>query len=93
MKYKFAILFIFFTFSFSDLEIRTPGDINNDGVIDILDLVELVSIILGNSNNIENADFMESPPKKFFRLTKGGEVRLMHAYYITCNKVIKNNNL
>ena len=41
---------------------------------------------------IENADFMESPPKKFFRLTKGGEVRLMHAYYITCNKVIKNNN-
>ena len=34
MKYKFPILFIFLTFSFSDLEISTPGDINNDGVID-----------------------------------------------------------
>jgi len=56
MKCKSAILFIFFTFSFSNLEIRTPGDINNDGIVDILDLVELVNIILGNSNNIENAD-------------------------------------
>ena len=41
---------------------------------------------------IENDDFMESPSKKFFRLTQGAEVRLMHAYYITCNKVIKEDN-
>ncbi len=39
---------------------------------------------------IEQDDFRESPPKKFFRLTPGREVRLKGAYYITCNKVIKN---
>ena len=41
---------------------------------------------------IEKSDFLENPPKKFFRLTKGTEVRLMHAYYITCNEVVKDNN-
>ena len=41
---------------------------------------------------IEKNDFMEDPPKKFFRLSIGTEVRLMHAYYITCNEIIKNNN-
>ena len=40
---------------------------------------------------IEKADFMENPPKKFFRLTLGTEVRLMHAYYIKCHKIIKDN--
>lgn len=39
---------------------------------------------------IEQDDFMEDPPKKFFRLAPGREVRLMHAYYITCDEVIKN---
>lgn len=39
---------------------------------------------------IEQDDFRESPPKKFFRLTPGREVRLKGAYYIICNKVIKN---
>jgi len=39
---------------------------------------------------IERTDFMEDPPKKFFRLAPGREVRLMHAYYITCQEVIKN---
>ena len=40
---------------------------------------------------IERADFMEDPPKKFFRLAPGREVRLMHAYYITCVDVVKDN--
>ncbi|MBC8214433.1 MAG: glutamine--tRNA ligase/YqeY domain fusion protein [Candidatus Marinimicrobia bacterium] len=41
---------------------------------------------------IEKSDFMEDPPKKFFRLGIGREVRLKHAYYITCNEAIKNEN-
>ncbi len=39
---------------------------------------------------IERDDFMEDPPRKFFRLGPGREVRLRYAYYITCNDVIKN---
>ncbi len=39
---------------------------------------------------IEQSDFMENPPKKFFRLAPGKEVRLMHAYYITCTDVVKD---
>lgn len=39
---------------------------------------------------IEQDDFREDPPKKFFRLFPGNEVRLKYAYYITCNEVIKD---
>ncbi len=39
---------------------------------------------------IERADFKEDPPKKFFRLSPGKEIRLKHAYYITCTDVIKD---
>jgi glutaminyl-tRNA synthetase len=39
---------------------------------------------------IEQDDFMESPPKKFFRLSPGAEVRLRYAYFITCREVKKN---
>ena len=39
---------------------------------------------------IEQEDFMENPPKKYFRLFPGSEVRLKHAYFIKCNKVIKD---
>ena len=39
---------------------------------------------------IEQDDFMEDPPKKFFRLTPGREVRLRYAYLITCTAVVKN---
>ncbi len=39
---------------------------------------------------IEQEDFMESPPKKFFRLSPGQEVRLRSAYFITCTDVIKD---
>ncbi len=40
---------------------------------------------------IEQEDFMEDPPKKFFRLAPGKEVRLKHAYIIKCEEVIKND--
>jgi len=39
---------------------------------------------------IERDDFMESPPKKFFRLSPGAEVRLRYAYFITCREFVKN---
>ena len=39
---------------------------------------------------IEKNDFMEDPPKKFFRLALNKEIRLKYAYYITCKKVIKD---
>ena len=39
---------------------------------------------------IERSDFMEDPPRKFFRLGPGREVRLRYAYFITCTDVIKN---
>jgi glutaminyl-tRNA synthetase len=39
---------------------------------------------------VEQDDFREDPPKKWFRLAPGREVRLKHAYYITCQKVIKD---
>ena len=41
---------------------------------------------------IERDDFMEEPPKKFFRLAPGREVRLRYAYYITCTNVVKDEN-
>jgi len=41
---------------------------------------------------IERDDFMEDPPKKFFRLAPGREVRLRWAYFITCTSVVKDGN-
>ena len=41
---------------------------------------------------IEQEDFMETPPKKFYRLSPGVEVRLRYAYFIKCEKVIKDAN-
>ena len=41
---------------------------------------------------IERDDFMEEPPKKFFRLSPGTEVRLRYAYFITCTNVVKDAN-
>lgn len=39
---------------------------------------------------IDKEDFMENPPKKYFRLFPGGEVRLKHTYFIKCENVVKN---
>jgi glutaminyl-tRNA synthetase len=44
----------------------------------------------GRELYIEREDFMEDPPKKFFRLVPGGEVRLKYAYIIKCEEVIKD---
>jgi glutaminyl-tRNA synthetase len=44
----------------------------------------------GREVYIERDDFMEDPPKKFFRLAPGREVRLKHAYLITCEEVVKD---
>lgn len=41
---------------------------------------------------IERGDFMEDPPKKFYRLSPGREVRFRYAYFITCTDVIKDEN-
>ncbi|MFM7039332.1 MAG: glutamine--tRNA ligase/YqeY domain fusion protein [Planctomycetaceae bacterium] len=41
---------------------------------------------------IEREDFMEDPPKKFFRLSPGREVRLRWAYFITCTSVVKDSS-
>ena len=41
---------------------------------------------------IEQEDFMENPPKKFYRLAPGREVRLRYAYFITCTNVVKDKN-
>ncbi|MCM3124609.1 MULTISPECIES: glutamine--tRNA ligase/YqeY domain fusion protein [unclassified Mesobacillus] len=41
---------------------------------------------------VEQDDFMENPPAKYFRLFPGNEVRLKHAYFIKCNDVVKDEN-
>jgi glutaminyl-tRNA synthetase len=46
----------------------------------------------GRELYIERDDFMEDPPKKFFRLAPGREVRLRYAYFITCNDVVKDDS-
>jgi glutaminyl-tRNA synthetase len=48
-------------------------------------------IRFGRELYVERDDFMENPPKKFFRLSPGAEVRLRYAYFITCREVIKDN--
>jgi glutaminyl-tRNA synthetase len=45
----------------------------------------------GRELYVERDDFMENPPKKFFRLSPGKEVRLRYAYFITCKEVVKDN--
>jgi glutaminyl-tRNA synthetase len=47
-------------------------------------------IAFGRELYIEQDDFMENPPKKFFRLFPGNEVRLRYAYFIKCASVVKN---
>jgi glutaminyl-tRNA synthetase len=47
-------------------------------------------ISFGRELYVEQDDFMEHPPKKFFRLSPGKEVRLRYAYFITCREAVKN---
>lgn len=46
----------------------------------------------GRELYIERDDFMENPPKKYFRLQPGGEVRLKFSYIIKCEEIIKNSD-
>ena len=48
-------------------------------------------IRFGREIFIERDDFMENPPKKFFRLSPGQEVRLRYAYFLTCREVMKDD--
>jgi glutaminyl-tRNA synthetase len=48
-------------------------------------------IRFGRELYVERDDFMENPPKKFFRLSPGKEVRLRYAYFVTCRDVVKNS--
>ncbi|WP_250630268.1 glutamine--tRNA ligase/YqeY domain fusion protein [Rhodoflexus caldus] len=50
------------------------------------------SVPFGREIYIEQDDFMENPPKGYFRLTPGGEVRLKYAYIIQCQEVVKDEN-
>jgi glutaminyl-tRNA synthetase len=47
-------------------------------------------IRFGRELYVEREDFMENPPKKFYRLSPGREVRLRYAYFVTCRDVVKN---
>ena len=49
-------------------------------------------IRFGRELYVERDDFMEEPPKKFFRLAPGREVRLRYAYFVTCREVVKDES-
>ena len=71
-----------------------------DGEVDQLDAINnpedesagMRKVPFGKVIYIERDDFMEDPPRKFFRLAPGREVRLRYAYFITCNDVLKDGN-
>ena len=71
-----------------------------EGQIEYLDVVnnleneELGSrkVPFGREIYIDREDFMEEPPKKYFRMFPGNEVRLMNAYFVTCNSFAKDEN-
>jgi glutaminyl-tRNA synthetase len=70
------------------------------GVIEELDAVNnpeapaagTRKIRFGRELYVEQDDFMENPPKKFFRLAPGKEVRLRYAYFVTCREIIKDGS-
>ncbi len=49
-------------------------------------------VLFGRELYIEREDFMEIPPKKYFRLFPGNEVRLMQAYFVKCESFVKDDN-
>ncbi len=50
------------------------------------------TVTFGRELYIEREDFMEEPPKKYFRLFPGNEVRLMQAYFVKCESFVKDEN-
>ena len=63
-------------------------------VVNNLENPELGSrtIPFGRELYIEADDFMEEPPKKYFRMFPGNEVRLMNAYFVKCTGCVKDEN-
>jgi glutaminyl-tRNA synthetase len=49
-------------------------------------------VTFGRELYVEQDDFMENPPKKFYRLSPGKEVRLRYGYFVTCREIVKNEN-
>ena len=72
-----------------------PGDqIEYLDVVNNLENPELGSrkVPFGRELYIDSEDFMEIPPKKYFRLFPGNEVRLMNAYFVKCESFVKDEN-
>ena len=71
-----------------------------EGQIEYLDVVNNLEneglgsrkVPFGREIYIDREDFMEEPPKKSFRMFPGNEVRLMNAYFVTCNSFVKDEN-
>src|SRR5499433_1462301 len=59
-------------------------------VREVLNRTAMRRLRFGRELYVERDDFMENPPKKFYRLSPGREVRLRYAYFITCREVVKN---
>ena len=72
----------------------TEGQIEYLDVVNNLENEELGSrkVPFGREIYIDREDFMEEPPKKYFRMFPGNEVRLMNAYFVTCNSFVKDEN-
>lgn len=70
------------------------GQVEELEVINNLENEELGSrtVTFGRELYIEREDFMENPPKKYFRLFPGNEVRLMQAYFVKCESFVKDEN-
>ncbi|SDO51341.1 glutamine--tRNA ligase/YqeY domain fusion protein [Alkalicoccus daliensis] len=64
-----------------------PADINPEN-----DEMGMREIPFSKEIYIEREDFMEDPPKKYFRLFPGNEVRIKHAYFIKCHDFVKDEN-
>ena len=71
-----------------------------EGQIEYLDVVNNLEneglgsrkVPFGREIYIDREDFMEEPPKKYFRMFPGNEARLMNAYFVTCNSFVKDEN-
>ena len=70
------------------------GQMEYVDVVNNLENEELGSrkVPFGREIYIDREDFMEEPPKKYFRMFPGNEVRLMNAYFVTCNSFVKDEN-
>ena len=54
--------------------------------------LEAEQVPFGRELYIEADDFMDEPPKKYFRMFPGNEVRLMNAYFVTCTGCVKDED-